>query len=101
MTPSPDSPTVTAQEIEKKLQESEDRRKSLEAQTLERLAEAERRAEEVRERKATLPPPEQQQVSKDFHFVYRVKVYTASTCLMATRFYFNYNLTLSQIECFF
>ena len=47
ITPSPESPSLTAEELEKKLQEVEDRRKSLEAATLERLAEAEKRAEEV------------------------------------------------------
>ena len=46
ITPSPESPSLTAEELEKKLQEVEDRRKSLEAATLERLAEAEKRAEE-------------------------------------------------------
>ena len=72
ITASPESPSLTAEELEKKLQEVEDRRKSLEAATLERLAEAEKRAEEViynkekliklnkiffqvRERKATMP----------------------------------------------
>ena len=47
ITASPESPSLTAEELEKKLQEVEDRRKSLEAATLERLAEAEKRAEEV------------------------------------------------------
>ena len=47
ITTSPESPCLTAEELEKKLQEVEDRRKSLEAATLERLAEAEKRAEEV------------------------------------------------------
>ena len=65
-------PSVTAKDIEKKLEESENRRKSLEvrqdliltkiflqncqAATLERLAEMERRAEEVRAKKASMPP---------------------------------------------
>ena len=57
VTPSSDAAGLTAKEIEEKLQKVEDRRKSLEAQTLERLAEAEKRAAEVRERKATMPPP--------------------------------------------
>merc|ERR1711874_518227 len=52
-------PSVTAKDIEKKLEESENRRKSLEAATLERLAEMERRAEEVRAKKASLPPSEE------------------------------------------
>ena len=47
ITPGPESPSLTAEELEKKLREVEDRRKSLEAATLERLAEAEKRAEEV------------------------------------------------------
>ena len=50
------SPTLTAMDIERKLEESQNRRKSLEAATLERLAEMERRAEEVRAKKATMPP---------------------------------------------
>ena len=53
-----DSPTITALDIEKKLEESENRRKSLEAATLERLAEMEKRAEEVRAKKASMPPAE-------------------------------------------
>ena len=57
VTPSTESPSLTAKEIEKKLQQVEDRRKSLEAQTLERLAEQEKRAEEVRAKKASMPPP--------------------------------------------
>ena len=65
VTPSSDSPGITAKEIEKKLQKVEDRRKSLEAQTLERLAEAEKRAAEVRERKATMPPPSEAAVEDD------------------------------------
>ena len=67
-----ETPGVTAKDIEKKLEESENRRKSLEvredliltkiflqnsqAATLERLAEMERRAEEVRAKKASMPP---------------------------------------------
>merc|ERR1711971_1362954 len=38
ITASPEPPSLTAEELEKKLQEVEDRRKSLEAATLERLA---------------------------------------------------------------
>lgn len=51
----PSTPTPSVKDIEKKLKEAEDRRKSLEASTLEKLAEKERRAEEVRAKKATLP----------------------------------------------
>ena len=54
ITPSPESPVITAEDIDKKLQEVEDRRRSLEAATLERLAEAEKRAEEVRDLKSIL-----------------------------------------------
>ena len=67
------TPTLSAEDIEKKLQvettqgilstkdiymqEVENRRRSMEAQTLEKLAEKERRAEEVRAKKAAGPPP--------------------------------------------
>ena len=40
------------------MQEVEVRRKSMEASTLEKLAEKERRAEEVRAKKANMPPME-------------------------------------------
>ena len=40
------------------MQEVEVRRKSMEASTLEKLAEKERRAEEVRAKKASMPPME-------------------------------------------
>merc|ERR1711955_173962 len=53
ITPSAETPSLTAEEIEKKLQECEDRRKSLESQSLERLAEQEKRTEEARAKKAT------------------------------------------------
>ena len=39
-------------------QEVEERRKSMEASTLEKLAEKEKRAEEVRAKKASMPPVE-------------------------------------------
>ena len=51
-----ESPNLTAEDIERKLKESQNRRKSLEAATMERLAEMERRAEEVRAKKASMPP---------------------------------------------
>ena len=54
-----ESPTITALDIEKKLEESQNRRKSMEAATMERLAEMERRAEEVRAKKASMPPGEE------------------------------------------
>merc|ERR1712013_774295 len=47
-----------ASDIEKKLKEVEERRKSMEASTLEKLAEKEKRAEEVRAKKASMPPVE-------------------------------------------
>merc|ERR1711973_269507 len=46
------TPSPSVEDIENKLKAAEDRRKSMEAQTLEKLAEKEKRAEEVRERKA-------------------------------------------------
>ena len=51
-----ESTNLTAEDIERKLKESQNRRKSLEAATMERLAEMERRAEEVRAKKASMPP---------------------------------------------
>ena len=72
----PPTPTLSAEDIEKKLkvfenrykrvslefssQDSEERRKSMEASTLEKLAEKEKRAEEVRAKKANMPPVEQE-----------------------------------------
>merc|ERR1712112_627563 len=52
----PPSPCLSAEDIEKKIKEVEERRKSMEASTLEKLAEKERRAEEVRAKKASMPP---------------------------------------------
>ena len=40
------------------IKEAEDRRKSMEASTLEKLLEKEKKAEEVRAKKASMPPPE-------------------------------------------
>merc|ERR1711892_1040057 len=54
----PQTPTLSAEGIEKKLMECEERRKSMEASTLEKLAEKEKRAEEVRAKKASMPPVE-------------------------------------------
>merc|ERR1711955_182212 len=54
----PPSPSLSAEDIEKKLKEVEERRKSMEASTLEKLAEKEKRAEEVRAKKASMPPVE-------------------------------------------
>ena len=45
------------------MQEVEVRRKSMEASTLEKLAEKERRAEEVRAKKASMPPMEGEETS--------------------------------------
>eukprot|EP00092_Neocalanus_flemingeri_P099390 GFUD01126787.1.p2 GENE.GFUD01126787.1~~GFUD01126787.1.p2 ORF type:complete len:104 (+),score=51.84 GFUD01126787.1:51-362(+) len=52
----PPTPTLSAEDIEKKLKEVEERRKSMEASNLEKLAEKEKRAEEVRAKKASMPP---------------------------------------------
>merc|ERR1712106_30471 len=54
----PPTPTLSAEDIEKKLKEVADRRKSMEASTLEKLAEKEKRPEEVRAKKASMPPVE-------------------------------------------
>merc|ERR1712025_1506206 len=50
----PATPTLSAEDIQRKLREAADRRKSMEASTLEKLQEHEKKAEGVRERKATL-----------------------------------------------
>merc|ERR1712106_529187 len=52
----PPTPTLSAGDIEKKLKEVADRGKSMEASTLDKLAEKEKRAEEVRAKKASMPP---------------------------------------------
>ena len=46
-------------------QDVEERRKSMEASTLEKLAEKEKRAEEVRAKKASMPPVEGEIVEKE------------------------------------
>merc|ERR1712106_278393 len=51
----PPTPTLSAEDIERKLKEVADRRKSMEASALEKLAEKEKRAEEVRAKKASMP----------------------------------------------
>merc|ERR1712183_249467 len=61
----PPTPTLSAEDIEKKLKEGEERRKSMEASTLEKLAEKEKRAEEVRAKKASMPPVEGEIVEKE------------------------------------
>lgn len=48
------TPSPSAQDIQLKLQAAEDRRKSMEANTLEKLAEKEKRAAEVRAKKASI-----------------------------------------------
>eukprot|EP00088_Acartia_fossae_P022978 TRINITY_DN24045_c0_g1_i1.p1 TRINITY_DN24045_c0_g1~~TRINITY_DN24045_c0_g1_i1.p1 ORF type:complete len:112 (+),score=59.58 TRINITY_DN24045_c0_g1_i1:23-358(+) len=51
---SPPTPSPSVEDIELKLKAAEDRRKSMEASALEKLAEKEKRAEEVRAKKASL-----------------------------------------------
>merc|ERR1711942_387878 len=50
----PPTPTPSVEEIEKRLKEAEERRKSMEASTLEKLAQEEKKREEVRAKKAEL-----------------------------------------------
>jgi len=50
----PPTPSLSVEEIEKRLQEAEERRKSMEALTLEKLAQEEKKREEVRAKKAEL-----------------------------------------------
>merc|ERR1712025_1220288 len=59
----PKTPTLSTEDIEKKLKEAELRRKSMEASTLEKLAEKEKRAEEVRAKKASMPPSEAEKMN--------------------------------------
>merc|ERR1711892_1072623 len=47
----PPTPILSAEDIERKLKDVTDRRKSMEASTMEKLAEKEKRAEEVRAKK--------------------------------------------------
>merc|ERR1712228_759495 len=54
----PPTPTLSVEDIEKKLKEVGLRRKSMEASTLEKLAEKEKRAEEVRAKIASMLPKE-------------------------------------------
>merc|ERR1711872_89797 len=56
---SPPTPSPSAEDIELKLKAAEERRKSLEACALEKLAEKEKRAAEVRAKKATNKDGEQ------------------------------------------
>merc|ERR1711909_247097 len=50
----PPTPTLSVGDIEKRLKEAEERRKSMEASTLEKLAQEEKKREEVRAKKAEL-----------------------------------------------
>merc|ERR1719249_476390 len=54
----PATPTPSVEDIEKRLKEAENRRKSMEASTLEKLAQEEKKREEVRAKKASVSEPE-------------------------------------------
>jgi len=57
----PPTPTPSVEDIEKRLKEAADRRKSMEASTLEKLAQEEKKREEVRAKKASVCEPEEKE----------------------------------------
>merc|ERR1712126_235102 len=57
----PPTPTPSVEDIEKRLKEAENRRKSMEASTLEKLAQEEKKREEVRAKKASVSEPEEKE----------------------------------------
>merc|ERR1719339_481357 len=57
----PSTPTPSVEDIEKRLKEAENRRKSMEASTLEKLAQEEKKREEVRAKKASVSEPEEKE----------------------------------------
>merc|ERR1711944_325838 len=56
----PPTPTPSVEDIEKRLKEAENRRKSMEASTLEKLAQEEKKRE-VRAKKASVSEPEEKE----------------------------------------
>merc|ERR1712010_175579 len=57
----PPTPTPSVEDIEKRLKEAENRRKSMEASTLEKLAQEEKKREEVRAKKASVSEPDEKE----------------------------------------
>merc|ERR1712106_1052062 len=61
----PSTPTPSVEDIEKRLKEAADRRKSMEASTLEKLAQEEKKREEVRAKKASVSEPEEKEEEEE------------------------------------
>merc|ERR1712083_545487 len=57
----PSTPTPSVEDIEKRLKEAENRRKSMEASTLGKLAQEEKKREEVRAKKASVSEPDEKE----------------------------------------
>merc|ERR1712226_756231 len=62
---SPPTPTPSVEDIEKRLKEAENRRKSMEASTLEKLAQEEEKREEVRAKKASVSESEEKKEEEE------------------------------------
>merc|ERR1711988_480029 len=61
----PSTPAPSVEGIEKRLKEAENRRKSMEASTLEKLAQEEKKREEVRAKKASESETEEKEEEKE------------------------------------
>merc|ERR1712133_295956 len=61
----PPTSTPSVEDIEKRLKEAENRRKSMEASTLEKLAQEEKKREEVRAKKASVSEPEEKEEEEE------------------------------------
>merc|ERR1712141_638048 len=61
----PSTPTPSVEDIEKRLKEAENRRKSMEASTLEKLAQEEKKREEVRAKKASVSESEEKKEEEE------------------------------------
>merc|ERR1711963_596 len=61
----PSTPAPSVEDIEKGLKEAENRRKSMEASTLEKLAQEEKKREEVRAKKASVSETEEKEEEKE------------------------------------
>merc|ERR1711944_254402 len=61
----PSTPAPSVEDIEKRLKEAENRRKSMEASTLEKLAQEEKKREEVRAKKASVSETEEKEEEKE------------------------------------
>merc|ERR1711990_750634 len=61
----PSTPAPSVEDIEKRLKEAENRRKSMEASTLEKLAQEEKKREEVRAKKASVSESEEKKEEEE------------------------------------